>query len=465
MKTRRGFLKLTATGAISALAGPATVRSQEPSNASRHSGNSAALLVTNPDHPIPATYDRLPLEWYKQTVKRLQVKLEALGLDGILIRDRWNIIYFTGLFHTTTERPFGCFIPTNELAVYWYHPGLDREIINSWWGKEPEYYFDYPHVEGGFPDKGEVVVGPPVDLLAWMLKEIGKRGFADGKIGLDQQPTVKESRHLNEVLPKAQFEPVDELCMRMRMVKTPEEIALTQRAMNYFSKIHAFARDYLLERGTDITDWQLGHAATQYGVEQIMKDVKTDGRPHRAVGVEVQIECRTGRATAYPHPNQFFHTRVSKGDAIQIAGQVTVGGYGGELYSPCQIAPWDSLREKMWEVQAESSAMQVRLSKSGTPCQEIAKAVHEYQVKQGMQKYLVQRVAHGSGMEGHQPPYIALGDQTVLEPGMMFSMEPGLFNPEGGYGYNPSDNVLVTADKGVAMGSLPLTKEWCFIRL
>jgi Xaa-Pro aminopeptidase len=298
-----------------------------------------------------------------------------------------------------------------------------------------------------------------------MLKEIGKRGFSEKRIGLDEQPTVKDYKRMNEALPKARFEPVDDVCVGMRMVKTPEEIALTQRAMDYFSRIHAFARDYLLEHGTDITDSQLGQAATQYGVELIMKDVKTGGRPHLAVGVEVHIGCRTGSDTAYPHPNQFFHTRISRGDAIQIAGGVQVGGYGGELYAPCQIAPWDALREKMWDVVTEGSAMQVRMSKAGTRCQEIAKAVHEYQVKNGMQNYLVQRVAHGSGMEGHQPPYIALGDQTVLEQGMMFSMEPGLFNPQGGYGYNPSDNVLVTRDQGVAMGSLPRTKEWCFIKL
>ena len=119
----------------------------------------------------------------------------------------------------------------------------------------------------------------------------------------------------------------------------------------------------------------------------------------------------------------------------------------------------------MWEVMAEGSAMQVRMSKAGTRCQEIAKAVHDYQVENGMEKYLYQRVAHGEGMEGHQEPYIALGDETVLEEGMTFSMEPGLFNPAGGYGYNPSDMVLVAKNSGIAMGSVPLSKEWCLLEL
>lgn len=60
------------------------------------------MLVSNPDHPQAATLDRLPLEWHKATVGRLQRKLGESGLDGILLTDRWNICYFTGLFYTTT---------------------------------------------------------------------------------------------------------------------------------------------------------------------------------------------------------------------------------------------------------------------------------------------------------------------------------------------------------------------------
>ena len=69
-------------------------------------------------------------------------------------------------------------------------------------------------------------------------------------------------------------------------------------------------------------------------------------------------------------------------------------------------------------------------------------------------------------MEGHQEPYIALGDTTVLEEGMTFSMEPGLFYPEQGYGYNPSDNVVVGKETGWVQGSVPnLTKEWALLEL
>ena len=71
-----------------------------------------------------------------------------------------------------------------------------------------------------------------------------------------------------------------------------------------------------------------------------------------------------------------------------------------------------------------------------------------------MQEFVYERVAHGEGMEGHQAPYISLGDETLLEEGMTFSKEPGRFLPRR-YGYNPSDNVLVRKDTGCRWGASP----------
>ena len=465
MINRRQFIKGSSVATVGAL----TLGFKKKSDATKLpqvSGNSKKLLVNNTDTPKPSTIDRLPLEWHKDRVRVLQQKLGEKGLDGILITDRWNLIYYTGLFHSTTERPFSCFIPTDKMAIHWFYPGLDLEIVKSWWITDGEYYYDYPHVDGAYPDQGTVDTGPPVDLVKWQLTGIKKRGYGSKNIGLSATPSYKTLKHMQNILPKASFEDVSDVCVKMRRVKTDEELALTQRVYNYFSDIHAWTRDYILQYGTDLTDFKVKMAAMEYGTDLIMKDIKRDGHPHTAVGVRVGIGCRSGIGNAYPHPNQFHHNKIKKGDSLQVSGVVRIGGQGGELYCPYQIAPWTSEMEKMWEVMAEGSQMQIRMSSVGTRCQDIAKAVHEYQLQNGMQKFLYQRVAHGEGMEGHQEPYIALGDETVLEKNMTFSMEPGLFYPKGGYGYNPSDMVVVAEGTGYNMGRVPnLTKEWAILKL
>jgi Xaa-Pro dipeptidase len=432
-------------------------------------GHSKKLLVKDPDHPEPASKgtDRLPLNWYKKTAKRLRDRSGERGVDVVVLADSWNLTYFSGCFLTKTERPCWCVLPVDNDEIDWWSPGLDNELVKSWWCTEMNYYYDYHHAQGGYPDQGKVVMGNRVNLFKWLLEGLKDKGFAEKTIGFDSEFTASEMKEFKEVLPKADVADISDICIRMRMVKTPEEIALTQRAMDYFSQIHAFGRDYILERGTDATDFEIREACEEFGTNLIMKDIERDGRPHNAVGIRVGIGCRTGRGTAYPHPNQFHHNKVRKGDSLQISGRVLIGGYGGELYRYYQIAPWSEHREKVWEVVTEAVRIQERESKAGATCADVAYKVHKYQVEQGkdIQKLLYQRVAHGQGMEGHQPPYIALGDETVLEEGMTFSVEPGLFDPANDFGYNPSDCLLVTKKKGVLMGSVPYSKEWMFLKL
>ena len=459
--SRRRFIKNAGLGLTGLGFGARNIARSQPVVSS----SSEKLIVKNAEHPEPAAFDRLPLSWYKETAKRLKEKAAEKGAEAILIQNPWNIIYFTGLFYTSTERPFYALFPLKEDALYWYHPGLDRDLVTSWWSTGNEYYFDYLHAEGAFPNKGKVVQGKTVDLFAWLLEGLKKRGFAEKTIAVDNGFSPLGLKKANEVLPKAKFIDISDICLKMRMVKTKEEIALTQRAMDYFSKIHAFARDFILQKGTDATDFDVEQAAIQYGTDLIMKDVKRDGKPHSAVGIAVSIGCRAGAATAYPHPNQFFHKKIERGDALQVSGVVRIGGHGGELYRYYQILPWDSHREKLWQVVTDCVRIQEDESKAGKTCSEVAYKIHQYQVKNGVEKYIYHRPAHGEGMEGHQAPWLALGDYTILEERMIFSVEPGLYDSEKGFGYNPSDNLLVTKEKGVLMSSVPYSKEWMILKL
>ena len=100
-------------------------------------------------------------------------------------------------------------------------------------------------------------------------------------------------------------------------------------------------------------------------------------------------------------------------------------------------------------------------------CSELAYKVHDFQIKQGMADYIYHRPCHGQGQfyAGHQPPFIALGDDSVIEAGMMFSVEPGLYDAENGIGVNPSDILLIQDDGAVFMTRVPWTREWAFLNL
>ncbi len=447
------------------------------------------------DLPKPAFFHRLPLTWYLRKVRRIKAEALRRGVDGgVLLTNRWNIIYASGLFHSTTERPFACFFPMDQPdAIVWLHPYLDQELVRDWWSTEQFSYFDFHQAEGGNPNLGEVSQGPTENIYGWWGETLAALGYGNRTIGIDIgglaelgilpgqldsgrldmsgdfdvprpfRPTQGSWGAVAAALPEARFLDVSDILIRNRIVKDSEETALTQRAMNYFGEIHAFARNYLLERGTDAVDWEIAHAARLWGMQRIMRDIPQTGQPHDAVGIEVNMMCRTGKATAFPHPNQAFWSRIQRGHALQIAGVVRIGGYGGELYRSFLVGPGTDWQQRVWEVHAESYRIQAQESFAGNTCSDVAKAVHDFQVENGCGHLVYHRPGHGEGMEGHQPPYQALGDYTVLEEGMHFSNEPGLYDPENGFGFNFSDNILVSEGRGLQMGALPADKSWCFL--
>ena len=464
MISRREFIaKSGAAAAASGVAGSFPAAAAAAGTAQAPPKKSEALFLKEDDLRA-STLDRMPLEWHQGRAQKLRDKLAEDGYEGILLTDRWNIIYFTGMWHTSTERLINVFLPLKADPV-WFHAALDRDLMRSWWYKDGEMYFDWYHAEGAFPNEGIVQMGAKVDLTEWMLKALKKRGYAGKSLVADTELRPSTQRRVVQILGK-EMGSAGETCMNMRIRKTPEEIALSRRAYNYFNQAHAYARDLLLQHGTDLTDFEIGHAATKYGTDLMMADIKRDGAPHTAVGISLGVACRVGRGTASPHPNQFLYNKVTRGQAIQIEGGVHIAGCGGELYRAMFIHPLNDHMKKLWAVSRDCCIMQRDESIAGVTCSTVAYKIHKYQVQQGMAKYIYHRPAHGQGYEGHQPPYLALGDYTMLEPGMNFSVEPGLYDPENGIGANFSDAFIVEpTGPSRQLSRLPWSEEWCLVKI
>src|SRR5260221_8429616 len=151
-------------------------------------------------------------------------------------------------------------------------------------------YFDFPHAEGALPNEGKVQMGAKVDLAEWVFKALKKRGYAEKNLVADTEFTPSTQRKAVAVLGR-EMGSADDTCMNMRVHKTPEEQALTRRAYNYFNQMHAYARDMLLQHGTDLTDYDIGAAATKYGTDLVMADIKREGARHTGGGTNIHASC------------------------------------------------------------------------------------------------------------------------------------------------------------------------------
>ncbi len=403
--------------------------------------------------PEPATYDRLPLEWNKRTVARFKKNLAERSIKAFLVRDPLNTIYLTGYWHTTTERPEATFMNADDRDPWFLYPALDRDLVRSWWFGGGRMYFDFQHGEGAFPHEGQVQQGQKVDLFRFLLEGIKAHGVQGNKVGLDGELYPSQIEKARKILPDVEWVDVSDTLIEMRQVKTAEELALWRRAYVYFDRAHAFARDYILTHGTDITDYEVAVATELWANDQLYSDLDlAGGAAHHGVMSHVRIGVRAGAVTGYPHPNQPYYNRIGRGMALQVAGIARIGGYGHENYRPFIIADgggqFDPHMQHLWEVSKTCCDMQLELSAAGVTCSSIAYRIHKYQVEQNVQRYVYHRPAHGAGVEGHQSPYIALGDYTMLERNMCFSEEPGLYDPEHKCGFNWSDTIVVGTKSG-----------------
>jgi Xaa-Pro dipeptidase len=438
------------------------------------SGKSEALLLgPTPDEegpPQPATYDRLSLDWNKRTVARFKKLLADREVEAFLVRDPLNIIYLTGYWHSTTERPQAVYMNGDDADPWFLYPGLDRDIVKSWWFGGGWMYFDYHHADGAFPNEKKVLQGEKVDIFRFMLNGIKDHGIQGTRIGIDGELYPSELAKAKEILPGIEWVDVSDILIEMRQVKTDEELALWRRAYVYFDRAHAFARDYILTHGTDITDYEVKMATELWINSQLWADLDlADGAMHHGVRSAVGLGVRTGPVTGYPHPNQPYFNKISRGDALQIAGIARVGGYGHENYRPFIIADskgeFDAHMRKLWEVSKVCCDMQMEMSVEGVTCSHVAYKIHKYQVAQGVEKYIYHRPAHGAGVEGHQSPYLALGDYTMMRRNMCFSEEPGLYDPDRRCGFNWSDTIVVGKKSGYRMSRVPYSTEWCWLKL
>ena len=281
------------------------------------------------------------------------------GYLELLLAEQVDMVVVPG-----AEGDFGV-LPRHAPLISTLRPG----IIRVFEGREVKNRIV---VAGGFvevtPERCTVLAEeavPVADIDAAQIEQELKdlaEDLADAK-------SDEEKAAIETVLPGVRFVAIAADCHALRSRKTPEEIAMTQRVYRYFDRLHAFARDYVLARGTDATDFEIGLAMRAFGINLLLQDVQRDGRPHTAIGIDVTAHyVRSRPATAYPHPNQFFCNRIERGQPLYINSDMYLGGYGGECYRNYQIAPVAPHQERMWQVVADCAEIMVEGCKPGRAC-------------------------------------------------------------------------------------------------
>lgn len=413
-------------------------------------GGAAALSLTSSIRPFaggrafavsgavaipegPGGRDRLQPDWYRKKTRQIQAEMAKNKLDAFVLLEAHNIIYATGYFHLSTERPLAALIPKSGDPVL-FIPELEADQVKLWWVKDYESYFDYPG---------------PINRIQWIFERIARRGFAHAKIGIEG-PTVSRLKHMRAGAPGARLAIADELIEHLRWVKDDDEITMMRRAMYFADFTVQAGRDFVARNGS-VTEDQILKASADAVADKMSKELKD------VVGVSIDPPfgglVPFGKRSAFPHavPSS---DRLKKGDALILSFGAQVGGYNVECERSFSVGQPSDYARRLFDAMLAAHDEGARDMRDGAVAEDVDRKALAQIRKAGFGAFLRHRTGHGIGLEGHESPWIAEGDKTVLATGMTFSCEPGVYDPNFG-GFRHSDTVVVRKDQGEILNRYP----------
>jgi Xaa-Pro aminopeptidase len=165
-----------------------------------------------------------------------------------------------------------------------------------------------------------------------------------------------------------------------------------------------------------------------------------------------------------PHIVPAPFTSMEEGGPHVSIVTAQVDGYGVEVERTFFLGRVPEQARKPFEIVMKARALAYELFKPGAVLEEIDRKVRQVLIDAGYEDRILHRTGHGLGITGHEAPYIALGDSRKLLPGMLISIEPGVYIPGEG-GYRHSDTVLVTETGCIRLTKAPETLEELTIAL
>ncbi len=362
--------------------------------------------------------------------EQLLQHVQRAELSGYVLFDQHYIQYYTSFDFLSTERPVA-FVQhaTGDMAAF--VPEFEVERVRA--ETEFERVEAYPEYPG---------LDHPMRILGRVLRDMG----LGGAIGADQDgyPGILgyQGPPLSEVT-ESSVVGVSPAIEEMMVRKSAAEVALIRESARWCERAHRLLQQYTqpgvteaeasLRAGYEATLAMLETLGTSFGGQQ----ASSDGA---SAGYRGQIGLRSSWAHAVAHNIEF-----QEGDVLVTETSAPIWGYNAELERAMIIgAPTDEMR-RLFDHMVAAQQVAFEALRPGVTCADVDNAVLSYFVANDLLPYWKQHTGHAIGLRNHEAPFLDVGDHTRIEPGMVFTIEPGVYSSEVG-GFRHSDTVVVTED-------------------
>ncbi len=390
---------------------------------------------------------------YDARVVTVRAEMERRGLDALVLFHPTRMAYVSGFFHLSTERPMaivvtldgglGALIPQLEQEHIHRSPGVDRVKV----------YKEYPSGGGKHP------MLHLVDLLGEMgVDRTGTRlgydsdGYGDvwGYTGpplstvVDAGVTTVFARDLVDVI---------------RHIKSPAELYYMRAACVWGNLAHRLMQDGIALGRTEMDIFN--EASTEASRMMVAALGPTYQPLGHGAGQPAMAMFHAGANTSLPHG---FSNAVGlrRGDILVSGACAYIAGLESELERTMIVGEPTPEFERSFGIMLALQQVGFEALRPGRTTAEAEGDVLRAAQELGVAHMQRHHTGHGMGMEGHESPFIDLGDETVIQENMVFSVEPGLYVPGMG-GFRHSDTVVIRSFGAEIYSDYPRDLESMFV--
>jgi Xaa-Pro dipeptidase len=412
MKTnRREFLQWSA--AAGAAAGAAACRNAGAGANAEAQADAAVPPSIRALKPMTDGIVPITLDERRARIEKARRLMAENRIDALLVEGGTSLFYFTGVRWGQSERPFAAVIPVKG-DFAWVCPGFEearaRELIK--FGDDIRTWQE---------DES------PYRAIARIFKD---RGIAAGRIGVEERLRFFIMNGVKLEAPALDYVSADPVTAGCRMIKSPTELALMQRANDM-----------------TLAAYKAGLATLKEGMTQgeLQKNILA---AYDAIGARnPDVAVSFGEYTAFPH-GSVTPQRLKEGDVVQIDDGCTVDGYCSDITRTVVFGKPTKRQIDVWNLERRAQQAAFDAAKPGVPCEAVDAAARKVITDAGFgPDYKVpglpHRTGHGIGLDIHEWTNFVRGNKTPLQPGMCFSDEP-MIAIYGEFGIRLEDCLYIT---------------------
>ncbi|MDE0306676.1 MAG: aminopeptidase P family protein [Albidovulum sp.] len=384
--------------------------------------------IDRPDFFTTRNGEKAPLPFseaeYARRLSKLRGAMESRELDAVLLTSMHNIAYYTGFLYCSFGRPYGCVVTSGACTTL------------------------SANIDAGQPWRRSV--GDNLTFTDWrkgnFWRAVGNLVGRSKRLGVEEDNLTVASRSmLLEMLGPRELIDIAEAAMSLRMIKSHEEIAL-------------------IKEGTRIAD--IGGAAIRDAVKPGAREIDVAMAGRDAMELEIArsfpftelrdtwVWFQSGINTDGAH-NPVTTRRLLAGDILSLNAFPMIAGYYTALERTLFLGDPDADTLRLWRANVATHELGCSLIKPGISCAEVCAELNRFLAQEGLLQFRSFGYGHSFGILCHYYGREAGLEfrediDTVLEPGMVVSMEPMLWVPDGepGAGGYREHDILVVQENG-----------------